>query len=105
MMRPDGTLQPVTRFKAGPNVMPMSVSPDKRYLVAAGRAGGRSPLTRTRLTAAPARLLVGTGPLAESFPYITHDRTGRWLLSASYGGYLVSVNRRSRTARWAIPTR
>src|SRR5205085_2778377 len=36
--------------------------------------------------------LVGTGPLAESFPYIFHDRSGRFLLGASYGANLVSVN-------------
>jgi len=92
MMRPDGTLQPVTRFKAGPNVMPMSVSPDKRYLVAAGRAKPFTAYTYAIDRGTGALKLVGTGPLAESFPYITHDRTGRWLLSASYGGHLVSVN-------------
>ena len=42
------------------------------------------------------------GPLAEALPYICHDRSGRFLLGASYGGNLVSVNaialgRRSRT--------
>src|SRR6266478_7395068 len=30
--------------------------------------------------------------LAESFPYITVDKTGSFLLGASYGGHLVSVN-------------
>jgi 6-phosphogluconolactonase len=35
---------------------------------------------------------LSTAPLAESFPYITLDRTGRFLLGASYGGHLVTVN-------------
>jgi 6-phosphogluconolactonase len=35
---------------------------------------------------------VGTGPLAESFPYISFDRRGRFLFGASYGANLVSVN-------------
>jgi 6-phosphogluconolactonase len=35
---------------------------------------------------------VSTAPLAESFPYISLDRTGRFLFGASYGGHLVSVN-------------
>jgi 6-phosphogluconolactonase len=35
---------------------------------------------------------VSTAPLVESFPYISLDKTGRYLLSASYGGHLVSVN-------------
>src|SRR5262249_33731950 len=36
--------------------------------------------------------LVGTGPLAESFPYISLDRSTRYLFGASYGANLVSVN-------------
>ena len=36
--------------------------------------------------------LVGKGPLAESYPYITIDRSGRFLLSASYGANQVGVN-------------
>ncbi len=35
---------------------------------------------------------LSTAPLAESFPYISLDRTGRFLFGASYGGHLVSVN-------------
>jgi 6-phosphogluconolactonase len=91
-LRADGTLQPGQRFKAGPNLMPMSVSPDKRFLVAASRA---KPFTAHSFSidkASGALKPVGSGPLAESFPYIAHDRTGRHLLSASYGGHLVSVN-------------
>ena len=30
--------------------------------------------------------------LAESFPYISLDKTGRYLFGASYGGHLISVN-------------
>jgi 6-phosphogluconolactonase len=36
--------------------------------------------------------LLATSPLAESFPYISLDTTGRFLFGASYGGNLVSVN-------------
>ena len=36
--------------------------------------------------------LVGKGPLAESYPYIKIDATGRYLLSASYSGHQVGVN-------------
>ena len=91
-LRPDGSLQPGQRFKAGPNVMPMSVSPDKRFLVAAARAKPFTAHTFAIDRATGALKPVGSGPLAESFPYIAHDRTGRHLLSASYGGHLVSVN-------------
>jgi 6-phosphogluconolactonase len=73
-------------------VMPMSVSPDKRYLVAAVRSKPFAALTYSIDRASGALKQVGGGPLAESFPYITHDRTGRYLLGASYGANLVSVN-------------
>ena len=36
--------------------------------------------------------LVGTGTLAESYPYIALDRSGRFLLGASYGANQVGVN-------------
>jgi 6-phosphogluconolactonase len=46
---------------------------------------------------------IGTGPLAESLPYIAFDATGRWLLGASYGGNLVCVNRVSDDGRVGAP--
>jgi len=91
-LRPDGSLQPGQRFKAGPMVMPMSVSPDKRFLVAAVRSKPFSAYTYGIDRGTGALKPVGSGPLAESFPYVTFDRTGRYLLSASYGAHLVSVN-------------
>jgi 6-phosphogluconolactonase len=35
---------------------------------------------------------LATAPLAESFPYIALDATGRFLFGASYSGHIVSVN-------------
>lgn len=91
-LRPDGSLQPGERFKAAPMVMPLSVSPDKRFLVAAARSKPFTAHTYRIDRATGALKPVGSGRLAESFPYITFDRTGRWLLGASYGAHLVSVN-------------
>jgi 6-phosphogluconolactonase len=91
-MQSDGSLQPGPRFKAEKIVMPMTVSPDKRVLVAAVRSKPFSAYTYSIDRASGALTLVGTGPLAESFPYISFDRSGRFLFGASYGGYLVSVN-------------
>lgn len=88
----EGHLQPGPRFKAGGNVMPMTVSPDKRFLVAAVRSKPFTAHTYSIDRATGALKHVGTGPLAESFPYITFDRKGRFLLGASYGAHLVSVN-------------
>ena len=91
-MQPDGSLRPGPRVKAEKIVMPMAVSPDKRVLVAAVRSKPFSAYTYSIDRATGALALVGTGPLAESFPYISFDRTGRFLFGASYGGNLVSVN-------------
>src|SRR5262245_2296622 len=91
-LQPDGSLKAGPRFKAEKVVMPMSVSPDKRFLVAAVRSKPFSAYTYSIDRGTGSLKLVGTGPLAESFPYIQHDRTGRFLLGASYPGHLVSVN-------------
>ena len=91
-MQSDGSLRPGPRFKAEKIVMPMTVSPDKRVLVAAVRSKPFSAYTYSIDRASGQLTLVGTGPLAESFPYISSDRSGRFLFGASYGGHLVSVN-------------
>jgi 6-phosphogluconolactonase len=88
----DGALQPGPRVDAGKPVMPMSVSPDKRFLFAAVRSKPFRVVTYAIDRGTGALKQVATGPLAESFPYILVDQTGRYLLGASYGGHLVSVN-------------
>jgi 6-phosphogluconolactonase len=91
-LQSSGTLEPGPRYKVDKMVMPMSVSPDKRFLVAAVRSKPFTAYTYSIDRSNGALKLIGSGPLAESFPYVAHDRTGRFLLSASYGGHLVSVN-------------
>jgi 6-phosphogluconolactonase len=88
----DGALQPGPRFDAGKPVMPMSVSPDKHFLFAAIRSKPYTVVTYAIDRGTGALKQLSTGPLAESFPYIQVDHTGRYLLGASYGGHLVSVN-------------
>jgi 6-phosphogluconolactonase len=88
----DGTLKPGERFAAGNVVMPMSVSPDKKYLIAAVRSKPFTAVTFSIDKKSGALKQVGSGPLAESFPYISLDRSGKFLLGASYGANLVSVN-------------
>jgi len=88
----DGSLEPGWRFKAGKPVGPMSVSPDKRFLVAAVRSQPFLAHSYRIERASGALEPIGTGALAESLPYIAFDRTGRWLLGASYSAHLVSVN-------------
>jgi 6-phosphogluconolactonase len=91
-MQSDGSLRPGPRFKAEKIVMPMTVSLDKRVLVASVRSKPFSAYTYSIDRASGQLTLVGTGPLAESLPYISFDRSGRFLFGASYGAHLVSVN-------------
>jgi 6-phosphogluconolactonase len=72
--------------------MPMAISPDKRFLIAAVRSKPFEAYTYAIDKASGALKLVGKGPLAESYPYITIDGTGRFLLGASYGANQVGVN-------------
>ena len=88
----DGSLQPGARVEAAKVVMPMAVSPDKRFLVAAVRSKPYEAYTYAIDKKSGALKLVGKGPLAESYPYITIDGTGRFLLGASYGANQVGVN-------------
>ena len=71
---------------------PMAVSPDLRFLYAAVRgepkivAGFAIDQSSGKLTH------VASGPLEDSMAYIALDRTGRFLLSASYPGHKITVN-------------
>jgi 6-phosphogluconolactonase len=91
-LRPDGELQPGMRAKAASVVMPMTVSPDRRFLYAASRTKPYSVHAYAIDPGTGALKLLSTSPLAETVPYISLDRTGRFLLGASYAAHLVSVN-------------
>jgi 6-phosphogluconolactonase len=87
-----GELQPGARVKAASIVMPMAIGPDRRFLYAAGRS---KPYTAYVYSIDPrtgALTQASTSPLAESFPYISLDNTGRYLFGASYSGNVISVN-------------
>jgi 6-phosphogluconolactonase len=91
-LQADGSLKAGPRVPAAKVVMPMAVSPDKRFLVAAVRSKPYEAYTYAIDKKTGELKLVGKGPLAESYPYITIDGSGRYLLSASYGGHQVGVN-------------
>jgi 6-phosphogluconolactonase len=77
---------------AGGRVMPLAVSPDKRFLYASLRT---EPYAVSTFAIQPetGRLThVGTVPLADNMAYISTDRSGRYLFGASYSGNKVSVN-------------
>src|SRR3954469_4750290 len=91
-MQPDGQLEPGPRVPAAKLVMPMAVSPDKRFLYAASRSKPYSVYAYAIDASTGALHAMSVGPLAESFPFISLDKTGRFLFGASYGGHVVSVN-------------
>jgi 6-phosphogluconolactonase len=91
-MLPDGALQPGARVRAADVVGPLAVSPDRRFLYAAVRSRPFSVHVYTIDAGTGALTPHSVSPLAESFPYISLDRTGRWLLGASYHANLISVN-------------
>src|SRR5882757_526812 len=91
-LQADGALKQGTRFEAAKLVMPMTVIPDKRFLIAAARSKPFQAYSYSIDKTSGALNLVGTGTLGESYPYIALDRSGRFLLGASYGANQVGVN-------------
>lgn len=78
--------------KAAASVAPLAVSPDQRRLYAAVRSKPFSVHVFGINPSTGALTPQSVSPLAESFPYLSLDRTGRLLFGASYSGNLVSVN-------------
>ncbi len=91
-MQPDGALTPGARTAAAKIVMPMAVSPDRRFLYAGVRSKPFSVHVYSIDPGTGALKPLSVSPLAESFPYISLDKTGHFLFGASYGGHLISVN-------------
>src|SRR4051794_15270247 len=91
-LRADGSLRAMARDPAAKAVMPLAVSPDRRYLYAAIRSKPFSAVTYAIDAGSGALEELSRDPLADSFPYISMDRTGRFLFGASYSGDLVGVH-------------
>jgi 6-phosphogluconolactonase len=71
---------------------PMAISPDKSLLFIGIRSQPYIAASFA-IDAASGKLTHrGNGPLADAMAYIVTDRSGRYLLSASYGGHKVTVN-------------
>jgi 6-phosphogluconolactonase len=87
-----GELQPGARVRAANLVMPMAVSPNHRFLYAASRSKPYTVQVYAIDSVSGELTPLSSSPLAESFPYISLDKTGRFLFGASYGGHLISVN-------------
>lgn len=78
--------------KPSPSSMPMALSPDRRLLYAALRS---EPFTVASFAIDPTSgklRHLGNAPLEASMAYTTVDRSGRWLLAASYPAGKLTVN-------------
>ena len=97
----DGSLKPGERAKAAKLVFPMAVSPDRRFLYAAARSKPYSVFVYAIDPNTGALKTLSVSALAESFPYISLDKTGHYLFGASYGSHLISVNAVGKDGRVA----
>jgi len=89
---PTGELLAGARVKAAPLVMPMAINAKSKLLYAASRSKPFTVFVYRIDSANGALTLLDSSPLAESFPFISLDKTGRFLFGAGYGASLVSVN-------------
>lgn len=94
----EGRLEPLGRSavpasnRISPTSMPLALAPDQRTLYVAVRSApyGVTSFAIERRTGGLEAL--ATAPLADNMAYISTDRTGRHLFSASYVGGKVSIN-------------
>jgi 6-phosphogluconolactonase len=96
-LKSSGELTPVeTTAVPGPakpgGSLPLAVSPDKKRLYVGLRNEPFSVVTFAIDGKTGKLKLVGPGPLADSMAYIVTDRSGKFLLSASYPGHKVTVS-------------
>jgi 6-phosphogluconolactonase len=87
-----GELTSLGKTKAGKLVMPMTLSPDKRHLYAVVRS---KPLTVLTYGIEPQSGKLdqqASASLPDSMAYVSTDATGRFLLTASYGGNKIAVS-------------
>jgi 6-phosphogluconolactonase len=87
-----GALTSIGKTEAGKTVMPMAVSPNKKFLYAVVRSQPMRVLTYAIDGKTGALTQKATAPLPDSMPYVSTDRSGRFLFTASYGGDKVAVN-------------
>src|SRR3984893_1280343 len=87
-----GALTPIGKTEVAKLVMPMTVSPNKKHLYAVVRSQPLRVLTYAIDPATGALAQKASAPLPDSMPYVSPDRTGRYLFTASYGGDKLAVS-------------
>ncbi|MEQ4544852.1 MAG: beta-propeller fold lactonase family protein, partial [Pantoea agglomerans] len=89
----NGSLQWCGDTPAGKKIMPLAASPDGKRLYGALRSLPYSIIS-WRVSGSHGDLQkLAVTPVAASFPWITTDRSGRYLLAASYDSDIVTSNR------------
>ncbi|MBP0611175.1 MULTISPECIES: lactonase family protein [Burkholderia] len=86
----DGTLAPLARYPAADAAMPIAVQADRARLYVATR-GEQPTIVAFRVAATGALVRIGATAIDASHAYLSLDRSGRWLLGASYGGSSLSL--------------
>lgn len=85
-------LNPTGEYPTGLKSMPMVVSKDKKTLYVSVRSQPYH-VSAWHIQADGSLSHFADTPLPEAMAYVTLDKTGRFLLSSSYGGDLFSINR------------
>ncbi|HWR35415.1 MAG TPA: beta-propeller fold lactonase family protein [Clostridia bacterium] len=88
----DGSVNVVQRMTVTGTVMPLSISPDRKYLYASLRSEPNSVSSFSINQDSGKLTPIKTVPLADDMAYLSTDRTGRYLFGASYFGNKFSVN-------------
>jgi 6-phosphogluconolactonase len=87
-----GALTPVGKAEAAKLVMPMAVSPSKKFLYAVTRSQPFQVITYAINSDTGALTRQAAAALPDSMPYVSVDATGRFLFTASYGGDKIAVS-------------
>ena len=87
-----GALTSIGKTEAAKLVMPMTLSPNKKFLYAVIRSQPTRVLTYAIDPATGALTQKASAPLPDSMPYVSTDHTGRFLFTASYGGDKLAVS-------------
>ncbi len=87
-----GALTSIGKAEAGKSVMPMAIAPNKKFLYAVVRSQPSRVLTYAIDDKSGALTQKATAPLPDSMAYVSTDRSGRFLFTASYGGDKVAVS-------------
>jgi lactonase family protein with 7-bladed beta-propeller len=87
-----GALTSIGKAEAGKTVMPMAVAPNNKFLYAVVRSQPMRVVAYAIDGKTGALTEKATAPLPDSMAYVSTDRSGRFLFTASYGGDKVAVS-------------